>query len=292
MRSQQRNLSRGVDWNGSRPFFIPPHAAMGTADIALRGRDLTVCLTPRSPRQRTNGRAGAPCWTKMPRTLSATRLARRSTQMTAQGRDAGPRLARFLSAADMRFLPRNSTRRHGHRDQVCSCRLRPLRGCLFSNGKAAMPYRGGAWHWTTAQRFAIPAMNFDHEVSLRDAALFIRLLTGWNSQTLNTRSGPSFTAKRSAGRSGQHLLPVQGRAKRRWVIYNGRSEASRVAPEWHGWLHHTFKEPPTRDPLVHKPGNCRMRPNLTGTPEAYHPKGSLYLADPEETARLRRLAAE
>ena len=70
--------------------------------------------------------------------------------------------------------------------------------------------------------------------------------------------------------------------KRRWVIYNGESEASRVAPEWHGWLHHTFKEPPTRDPLVHKPWELPHEPNLTGTPEAYHPKGSLYLADPKK----------
>ncbi len=27
--------------------------------------------------------------------------------------------------------------------------------------------------------------------------------------------------------------------ERRWVMYNGAAEASRVPPEWHGWLHHT-----------------------------------------------------
>jgi NADH:ubiquinone oxidoreductase subunit len=30
--------------------------------------------------------------------------------------------------------------------------------------------------------------------------------------------------------------------KRRWVIFNGESEASRVSPDWHGWLHHTWDE--------------------------------------------------
>ena len=30
--------------------------------------------------------------------------------------------------------------------------------------------------------------------------------------------------------------------KRRWVIYAGTVEASRVPPEWHGWLHHTFDQ--------------------------------------------------
>ena len=28
--------------------------------------------------------------------------------------------------------------------------------------------------------------------------------------------------------------------KRRWVIYNGYAEASKVTPDWHGWLRHTF----------------------------------------------------
>ena len=28
---------------------------------------------------------------------------------------------------------------------------------------------------------------------------------------------------------------------RRWVIYNGTVEASRVPPDWHGWLHHTYR---------------------------------------------------
>lgn len=63
--------------------------------------------------------------------------------------------------------------------------------------------------------------------------------------------------------------------KRRWVIYNGTVEASRVPPEWHGWLHHTFREPPTVEPLRIKPWEKEHRPNMTGTAEAYHPPGSL-----------------
>ncbi len=37
--------------------------------------------------------------------------------------------------------------------------------------------------------------------------------------------------------------------KRRWVIYNGYAEASKVPPDWHGWLHYTFDDPPTVAPL-------------------------------------------
>ncbi|MGH6888700.1 MAG: NADH:ubiquinone oxidoreductase subunit NDUFA12 [Rhizomicrobium sp.] len=62
---------------------------------------------------------------------------------------------------------------------------------------------------------------------------------------------------------------------RRWVIYNGTVEASRVPPEWHGWLHHTFAEPPTvAQPRV-RAWEKEHLPNMTGTDEAYHPPGSL-----------------
>ena len=60
------------------------------------------------------------------------------------------------------------------------------------------------------------------------------------------------------------------------MIYNGESEASRVSPDWHGWLHFTFEEPPTRAPLAHRPWEAPHRPNETGTPDAYRPAGSLY----------------
>ena len=40
--------------------------------------------------------------------------------------------------------------------------------------------------------------------------------------------------------------------KRRWVIYRGYAEASKVPAEWHGWLHYTFDEPPTVAPLTRK----------------------------------------
>ena len=63
--------------------------------------------------------------------------------------------------------------------------------------------------------------------------------------------------------------------KRRWVIYRGTVEASRVPPEWHGWLHHTFNEPPTVATRKIKPWEKDHQPNLTGTDGAYHPPGSL-----------------
>src|SRR3546814_1101218 len=40
---------------------------------------------------------------------------------------------------------------------------------------------------------------------------------------------------------------------RRWVLYNGYAEASRVPPEWHGWVHNTVDTPPTAETYTPKP---------------------------------------
>ena len=63
--------------------------------------------------------------------------------------------------------------------------------------------------------------------------------------------------------------------KRRWVIYRGYAEASKVPAEWHGWLHYTFDEPPTVAPLPTRIWEKEHQPNLTGTIHAWRPQGSL-----------------
>jgi NADH:ubiquinone oxidoreductase subunit len=64
--------------------------------------------------------------------------------------------------------------------------------------------------------------------------------------------------------------------ERRWVLYNGIAEATKVPPQWHGWLHHTLKEPPRPEDIEKRyPWQKEHLPNLTGTPRAWRPRGSL-----------------
>jgi len=63
--------------------------------------------------------------------------------------------------------------------------------------------------------------------------------------------------------------------KRRWVTYKGYADASRVPPEWHGWLHHMYDDAPSDVPLKTQDWELPHQPNLTGTVYAYKPKGSL-----------------
>ena|SRR6266850_2637294 len=60
--------------------------------------------------------------------------------------------------------------------------------------------------------------------------------------------------------------------ERRWVIYNGEPEASKVPAEWHGWLHGSPVPPPTGNE-PHRPWQKEHEPNLTGTTQAYRPPG-------------------
>ena len=112
----------------------------------------------------------------------------------------------------------------------------------------------------------------------------IRMLTWWNSQTLGTQI---FTARRGqkVGEDAQGNIYYQtADAKKRWVIYNGEMEASRVSPDWHGWLHHTWDQPPTQAPLVHKPWEAPHLENMTGTEAAYAPPGSIRKSAPAPRA--------
>jgi NADH:ubiquinone oxidoreductase subunit len=109
----------------------------------------------------------------------------------------------------------------------------------------------------------------------------LRLLTWWNSQTIGTqlftwRSG----VRVGEDEQGNIFYRTKDDAKR-WVVFNGEAEASRISPEWHGWLHRTWVEPPTERPLRHRTWEKPHIPNLTGSPQAYAPAGSLRRPRPE-----------
>lgn len=111
-------------------------------------------------------------------------------------------------------------------------------------------------------------------------SLALRFFTWWNSETWNTQLWTWLYGKKVGEDAEGNVFFQDKTGKRRWVIYNGEAQASRVTPEWHGWLHHTWEEPPTKAPLPHRPWEKPHLPNLTGTDKAYFPEGSLYHADP------------
>ncbi|HUN50178.1 MAG TPA: NADH:ubiquinone oxidoreductase subunit NDUFA12 [Candidatus Sulfotelmatobacter sp.] len=61
--------------------------------------------------------------------------------------------------------------------------------------------------------------------------------------------------------------------RRRWVLFRGMTEATKVPPEWHAWLHHTVAAVPTNG--AGRPWEKPHVPNLTGTAMAYKPAGAV-----------------
>jgi len=77
-----------------------------------------------------------------------------------------------------------------------------------------------------------------------------RLVTWWNSQTLGTQI---FTARRGVkvGEDAQgNIYYRTSDDRKRWVIYNGEMEASRVSADWHGWLLSAFWFTPGKAPVL------------------------------------------
>ena len=105
---------------------------------------------------------------------------------------------------------------------------------------------------------------------------FVKMIfSWWNSATFGTL-WTTWTQGSAVGEDAFGNRYYQNKdGSRRWVIYNGTVEASRVPAEWHGWLHHTFAEPPTKAPLKVKAWEAPHLPNLTGTDLAFRPQGSL-----------------
>jgi NADH:ubiquinone oxidoreductase subunit len=110
----------------------------------------------------------------------------------------------------------------------------------------------------------------------------LRLLTWWNSQTFGTQL---YTWRKGVkvGEDAEGNIYYRTRDdKRRWVIYNGLCDPSRIPADWNGWLHHTYAEAPSESPTRHQTWELPHRANQTGTPGAYAPAGSLRRAAPLE----------
>lgn len=60
---------------------------------------------------------------------------------------------------------------------------------------------------------------------------------------------------------------------RRWVMYNGANDASRVPAEWHGWLHHATDLTPDHLPPA-RSWEAAPSANMTGSAAAYLPAGA------------------
>ena len=118
----------------------------------------------------------------------------------------------------------------------------------------------------------------------------LQIFTWWNGQTVGT--------KRYTARYGQFVgedefgnryfrkpgIDPIFKFERRWGIYAGESEGSMTPPGWYGWLHHTVDTPPSDETYAPKDWQKPYIPNMTGTPDAYRPEGSMLKSGTRQAA--------
>lgn len=105
--------------------------------------------------------------------------------------------------------------------------------------------------------------------------IFKNMFTWWE--------GAGLTTMWDTRRNGSHIgTDHHGNAyyqskdgNRRWVIYNGPNDASRIPAEWYGWMHGQIDGPPDEVLPPARPWMKTREPNHTGTALAYRPSGAL-----------------
>ena len=93
----------------------------------------------------------------------------------------------------------------------------------------------------------------------------------WGTAIFSRRHG------REVGRDDLGNVYFEGRKNpaRRWVIYDGSNDGSRVPPNWQMWLRGTIDDLPGKALPAARRFQKDPEPNLTGTMAAFRPDGSL-----------------
>ena len=104
---------------------------------------------------------------------------------------------------------------------------------------------------------------------------FGKIFTWWDGATVGT----SLFTWRNGRKVGTDLhgnvYYQDKKGQRRWVIYNGPNDASRIPPDWYAWMHRMIEGLPD-EALPPAPKFLKTpSPNRTGTPQAYRPSGAL-----------------
>jgi NADH:ubiquinone oxidoreductase subunit len=101
------------------------------------------------------------------------------------------------------------------------------------------------------------------------------IFTWWNNQTIGVRLWTYLSGNLVAKDEFDNKYYTNKNQSRRWVVYSGEVEASKVTPEWNNWLRFTSDDIPSEESTRFK-WQLGHKPNQTGTINAYSPKSSSF----------------
>jgi NADH:ubiquinone oxidoreductase subunit len=104
---------------------------------------------------------------------------------------------------------------------------------------------------------------------------FKNLFTWWDGASTGTRLYSWRNGSKVGSDDAGNGYFESAKDGRRWVMYQGSNDVSRVPPEWYAWLTRQIDELP--DQALPPPPKFlkAATPNLTGTDMAYRPSGAL-----------------
>ena len=100
--------------------------------------------------------------------------------------------------------------------------------------------------------------------------LLKQFFTWWNRQTIGTFIYTLLTGK-FVGKDEFENKYYTNRSGKRWVVYSGEIEATKISSDWYSWIHHINNKIEKSKDIKKYAWQKQSQPNKTGTSESYHP---------------------
>ena len=103
--------------------------------------------------------------------------------------------------------------------------------------------------------------------------LFKKIFIWWNQETIGTKLKTMFFGK-LIGTDSFGNKYYESKKGKRWIIYNGEIDASKIPNEWYSWIHFTNNKIENNHNLEKYDWQKPHQSNQTGTENAYHPNNN------------------
>ena len=97
-----------------------------------------------------------------------------------------------------------------------------------------------------------------------------QIFTWWNNQTFGTFLYTVFFG-RFVGKDITGNKYYENKKGKRWVIYKGEINASKITSDWFSWIHHISNTVPNEKTINKYSWQKPHKDNKTGTKDAYYP---------------------
>ena len=97
-----------------------------------------------------------------------------------------------------------------------------------------------------------------------------KIFVWWNQATIGTMLKTIFFGK-LVGKDLQGNKFYESKSKKRWIIYSGEIDASKISSDWYSWIHFTKNKIENIHDLERYKWQKPHQSNQTGTANAYHP---------------------